>query len=200
MLLIAKHPDQPSSVYFDYLDIYKAARATFSRKHLLDLIMDNSWDKHQGFRSNHSERTREQWLEHNKHELCDPRRVDPRHRTYEHRHSPSPMNYIPCTSHYQCTNTHRLPVPTPPVLQLPLSNDQSTPSDSSRHRLRHGIDIWPAVQPQDAPAPSPAQVSSPHEAPSHIPHIFSNHIPSDCIKRILSQTGRTPFSKSLPPK
>jgi hypothetical protein len=28
--LIAKHPDQLSGIYFDYLDIYKVARATFS--------------------------------------------------------------------------------------------------------------------------------------------------------------------------
>jgi hypothetical protein len=34
--LIAKHPDQPSGVYFDHLDVYKVARAAFSSNHLLD--------------------------------------------------------------------------------------------------------------------------------------------------------------------
>ena len=28
--LIAKHPDQPSSAYFDYLDVYRVARVTFT--------------------------------------------------------------------------------------------------------------------------------------------------------------------------
>lgn len=35
--LTAKHPDHPSSIYFDYLDVYKVVRATFSGNHLLDV-------------------------------------------------------------------------------------------------------------------------------------------------------------------
>jgi len=33
--LIAKHPDQPAGVHFDYKDVYKVARATFSGNYLL---------------------------------------------------------------------------------------------------------------------------------------------------------------------
>lgn len=33
---------QPASVYLDYLDIYRVARATFSENHLLDL---DPWDE-----------------------------------------------------------------------------------------------------------------------------------------------------------
>ena len=34
--LIAKHPDQPSGVYFNYLDVYRVARVTFAGNYLLD--------------------------------------------------------------------------------------------------------------------------------------------------------------------
>lgn len=43
--LIAMHPDQPSDVYFDYLDVYKVARATFSEEHILDVELDDPWDE-----------------------------------------------------------------------------------------------------------------------------------------------------------
>ena len=39
--LIAKHPDQPSGVHFNYLDVYRVARATFSGNHLLDLKLED---------------------------------------------------------------------------------------------------------------------------------------------------------------
>ena len=40
--LTAKHPDQPSAIYFDYLDVCRVARATFSGNHLLDLELDET--------------------------------------------------------------------------------------------------------------------------------------------------------------
>ena len=40
--LLAKHPDQPSKVAFDYSDIYKVAKATFSGEDLSDPEWDNS--------------------------------------------------------------------------------------------------------------------------------------------------------------
>jgi hypothetical protein len=56
--LIAKHPDQPSSICFDYLDVYKAARAILSGNYLLDFEPGDPWDD-SGLRGNRSERTRE---------------------------------------------------------------------------------------------------------------------------------------------
>ena len=41
----AEYPDQPSSVNFDYLDVNKVARATFSVNILLDVEIANSWDE-----------------------------------------------------------------------------------------------------------------------------------------------------------
>lgn len=38
--LIAKRPDQPSSVYFDYPEVYRVATAAFSGNHPLDLELD----------------------------------------------------------------------------------------------------------------------------------------------------------------
>jgi hypothetical protein len=32
--LLAKYPDQPLGVHFNYMDVYKVARATFSGNHL----------------------------------------------------------------------------------------------------------------------------------------------------------------------
>ena len=43
--LKAEYPDQPSSVNFDYLDVNKVARATFSVNILLDVEIANSWDE-----------------------------------------------------------------------------------------------------------------------------------------------------------
>ena len=73
--LIAKHPDQPSGVYFDYLDVYRVARATFSGNHLLGFELDDAWDEPQSFRPNRSERARERWLDEDER---DSRRADPR--------------------------------------------------------------------------------------------------------------------------
>ncbi len=53
--LIAKYPDQPSGAHFDYMDIYKVARVTFSGTHLRDRELDNPWYGSQGLQSGHSE-------------------------------------------------------------------------------------------------------------------------------------------------
>ena len=86
--LIAKHPDQPSGVYFDYLDVYRVARATFSGNHLLGFELDDAWDEPQSFRPNRSERARERWLDEDER---DSRRADPRQ--HERRRLPSPTRY-----------------------------------------------------------------------------------------------------------
>ena len=57
--LIAKHPDQPSGVYFDYLDVYRVVRATFSGNRLLDFELGDAWDKPQSLRANRPERARD---------------------------------------------------------------------------------------------------------------------------------------------
>ncbi len=43
--LIAKNPDQPASVYFEYLNVYRVARVTFSGNHLLELELDKPWNE-----------------------------------------------------------------------------------------------------------------------------------------------------------
>ena len=62
--LIANHPDQPSGVYFDYLEVYKVTRATFSSNHLLDVELDDPWDEPQSARARRSERAQERWFYH----------------------------------------------------------------------------------------------------------------------------------------
>ena len=86
--LIAKHPDQPSSAYFNYLDVYRVARVTFTGNHLLDFELGNAWDKPQSFRPDHSERARERWLNEDER---DSRRADPRQ--HEQRCLPLPTRY-----------------------------------------------------------------------------------------------------------
>ena len=78
--LIAKHPDQPSWVHFDYMDVYRVARATFSGNHLLDRDLSDSWEESQGLRSSRLERTRERWLDL---EEREPRGANSSHRTQE---------------------------------------------------------------------------------------------------------------------
>ena len=56
--LIAKHLDQPSGVYFNYLDVYRVARVTFTGNHLPDFKLGNTWDEPQSLRANHSEHVR----------------------------------------------------------------------------------------------------------------------------------------------
>ena len=65
--LIAKHPDQPSGVHFDYKDIYKAAKATFSGNCLLDMELDGLWNGSQGHQSNHLEHAQYQWSNQEEH-------------------------------------------------------------------------------------------------------------------------------------
>ena len=108
--LIAKHPDQPAGVHFDYLDVYRVARATFSGNHLLDLELDDPWEEPQSLRSSRLERTRERWLDS---EERDPRGADPSHRIYERRRPPSPVNYVPWDSHLRRTDTR----PPPPEME-----------------------------------------------------------------------------------
>ena len=60
--LIAKHPDQNSDEHFNYLDVYKVARATFSGNHLLDLELEDPWDDPESFRGSRSDRAFERWL------------------------------------------------------------------------------------------------------------------------------------------
>ena len=53
----AEYPDQPSSVNFDYLDVNKVARATFSGNILLDVEIADSWDEPQNSLAAYIERT-----------------------------------------------------------------------------------------------------------------------------------------------
>jgi hypothetical protein len=43
--LIANKPYRPAREHFDYSDVYKVARATFSDDHLLDLDGDDPWEE-----------------------------------------------------------------------------------------------------------------------------------------------------------
>ena len=85
--LIAKHPDQPSGVHFDYLDIYKVARATFSGDHLLDLELDDPWEGSRSLKNGRLERTQTRRADQDEH---DPRGADPNYRSFERWHHPSP--------------------------------------------------------------------------------------------------------------
>lgn len=52
--LIGEYPDhwdQPSSINFDYLDVYHVARVTISGSLLLNVEMANTWDGAQSFRN-----------------------------------------------------------------------------------------------------------------------------------------------------
>ena len=212
--LIAKHPDQPSSICFDYLDVYKAARAIFSGNYLLD----DPWDKPQCFRRNQPECTQEQWLERDERELRDPRRADPKHRIYKHRRSPSPTDYIPRTSHYQRADTYRLPVPAPthitsfcfqkpvplppsainlpPVPQSPFNpcaqvSENQLPlfNDPSIPNTGSGCGfkhgIDAGLAAQPQNAPVPMQRAPfAHEVPPHLPHSADSHAPSAHIEKV----------------
>jgi hypothetical protein len=41
--LIAKHPNQPAGEYFDFRDVYRVAKVTFSGHHLLDSEPEDAW-------------------------------------------------------------------------------------------------------------------------------------------------------------
>lgn len=69
--LIAKHPDQPAGIHFNYLDVYRMARATFSGNHLLDLEPGDPWDD-SGLRGNCSGCMCERWLDQDEHNSCRP--------------------------------------------------------------------------------------------------------------------------------
>ncbi|KAI0273202.1 hypothetical protein BGY98DRAFT_1188997 [Russula aff. rugulosa BPL654] len=108
--LIAKHPDQPTNVRFNYLDVYKAARATFSGNHLLDVELDDARDKPQGLRDRHAERAQEQWLDQ---EERDPQGVHPNYRTHEPRCrlSQAPINSTHQDTKHQRFDARRAPLP-----------------------------------------------------------------------------------------
>src|SRR5258708_21240721 len=91
--LIAKHLDQPSGVHFDYKDIYKVAKATFSGNCLLDMELDGLWNKSQGHQSNRSEHAQYRW---SNQEARGERNVDPIHSTDDQHHYAIPINRRPC--------------------------------------------------------------------------------------------------------
>jgi hypothetical protein len=106
--LIAMHPDWPSSLHFDYRDVYKMAKAAFSGNHLLDVELDDPWDEPQSLRRRRSERAQERWLEQEEH---DPRGTDHRYRTYEHQRTTSLIDCMPCESCYRPSDTRLSPLP-----------------------------------------------------------------------------------------
>jgi hypothetical protein len=106
--LLAKHPDQPSNVAFDYLDVYKVAKATFSGEDLLDLDWNDSWDEPQGLRANHSEHAQECQFDQQE---CNPRAMDPSYRTFDYRHHPCSTNPTTHEALYRQPKLHHSPPP-----------------------------------------------------------------------------------------
>jgi len=60
MIVEASRLDQPSGVYFDYPNVYRITRATFSGNYLLDLELDDPWKEPQGLIGRRSERAQGQ--------------------------------------------------------------------------------------------------------------------------------------------
>ena len=104
--LIAKHPDQNSDEHFNYLDVYKVARATFSGNHLLDLELDDPWDDPPSSRRNHSDRAFERWLEQ---EERDARGTDSSHRTSQRRRDS--LDFPSRDIHHRYPDRQRSPAP-----------------------------------------------------------------------------------------
>ena len=104
-------PDQPSSVYFDYPEVYRVATAAFSGNHPLDLVLDDPLDEPQSRKSSRLERAQERCAD-------DPTKRSVTHEgrtrvigpTNNHRCPPSPVNHAPCDSRYRCSDTHRSPL------------------------------------------------------------------------------------------
>ena len=137
--LIAKHPDQPAGVYFDYLDVYRVARATFSGNHLLDFEPGDPWDE-PGLRGNRSERPRERWLDQDER---DPRRSDPSFRTFERQRPLSPPIHTPRDTHYRRSEAQ----PPPPEVATkivrfkePSREDEDREMDDLMERM-HGLSV-----------------------------------------------------------
>ncbi|KAN0118727.1 hypothetical protein V8E52_004838 [Russula decolorans] len=117
--LIANNPYQPAREHFDYLDVYKVARATFSGDHLLDLDEDDPWEEPQGIKDRHSERARERRLEER-----SLRQANSSRQSYERRRHRSPTDLFPRESrhsdprfspspesYYRRSDTRRSPTP-----------------------------------------------------------------------------------------
>jgi hypothetical protein len=136
--LIAKHPDQPSTVYFDYLDVYRVARATFSGNHLLDFEPSDSWDEPQGPRTNRLERTRERWLDEDEQ---GPRKAD--FRAYERRRPPSPTRYAVREASYRHSD-FRPPQPEAETkvvrFKEPTREEEDREMDDLMERM-HGLSV-----------------------------------------------------------
>ena len=96
--LIAKYPDQPFDICFDYLDIYKVARATFSGNNLLDSELDEHCDELRSLEGRHLEHAQERWPDQEEHNV---RRVDPNHCPHNRRRHLSPIDFTPQDAQHQ---------------------------------------------------------------------------------------------------
>ena len=95
--LIAKNTDQTAGVDFDYQDVFRVARATFSGNHHVDSKMNTLWNDSQSSRTRCLEHNQECWQDWEEHDL---RRADSSYRHHGWR-SPSPFDYVPHDSHHQ---------------------------------------------------------------------------------------------------
>ncbi|KAI0262828.1 hypothetical protein BGY98DRAFT_1104073 [Russula aff. rugulosa BPL654] len=98
--LIARHPDLDGDEYFDYQDVYRIARRTFSRTRGSD--SDDSADESHGARGKRSDRGYDQ-EEHDSQETDSTRRDRSRQR-----HS-SPINHSPHDSHSRLADGRHSP-------------------------------------------------------------------------------------------
>lgn len=106
--LIAKHPRQPTDVYFDYLEVYKVARLALRANHVLDVELDDSWDEPRSLRGKRSDSAQERWLDQ---EERDPRGADLDYRTYERRRHRSPIDFTLRDTQHQRFDARRSPLP-----------------------------------------------------------------------------------------
>ncbi len=104
--LIAKHPDQPPGVPFDYLDVYRVARAILPGNDLSESDSDDSLDEPP--RHSRLHHTRDRWSDQ---EGQDPQGADPNFQDHEQRRHHSPTNHSSHDSHCRRPNAHRSPLP-----------------------------------------------------------------------------------------
>ena len=104
--LIAKYPDQPSGVCFDFRDVYRVAKATFSGNHLLGLELSEPYfESREGRRS---ECAQERWVSHEEH---NPQRADPNYSTHDCQRHPSYIDVTLRDTQHQCVDACHLPSP-----------------------------------------------------------------------------------------
>src|SRR5258708_22729117 len=191
--LIAKYPDQPSGAHFDYMDVYKVARVTFSGTHLRDRELDDPWYGSQGLQSGRSECAQYQRSDQEEYDL---QRAAAIHRMYEQRRYPIPIDRRPRDPCYQHPDTHIAP---PPEAETQVHRFREPTREEENHEIEdlmghmHGLSAH-----NESYVELYAQCA--HRFPN-IPQIlpklvFAQHVPAPAPTTIVAFSHHTPV---LPP-